>query len=144
MEQQFEGILAEISARAKIIEAVLAGRTPDTVPEGIENTFSGMVTDFNSDSMIEIEHMKFQMEKLLGSSLGQADVVAQFRSSDGQTIVNVYAKPLGSEGSYYLSNWYNNGEKELYVLWPKEMYDAQLIGDDETEAPFGVSEGEWE
>ena len=146
MEQRFEGIFAEISRRGRMIEAVLAGETSDIPPEEIleEDAFSGLVMDENKDASLEAEHMRLMMEKLLGSGLDTAKRAAQFRDREKMTFFNIYAKPLGVDGDYFLSCWHNFGEKDYYVLWPKAMYDAQLIGDEETEAPFSLREGEWE
>ena len=145
MEQKFEGIFAEVVARSKQVEAVLAGNTNENVPKGLEGAFSGPVIDENEDSQIEVQHLRLLLEKHLGSSLEEASIVATLESEDKATRVEIFGAALGGN-SYFLSRWQNEGEKPSYVLWPKEMYDVQLIGDEEMEvpAPFSIVEGGWE
>lgn len=154
MEQEFEGIFAEIAARSRLIEWVLSGgvtEITDTpfrgqleIPVDPDDGFSGPVIDENYDTILEVDHLKLLLEKRLGSTFDEARVVAIMESTDQKTTVEIFAAPLGSDGQLYLSRWQNEGEKPSYVLWPKGMFDAQLMGDEETEAPFQLTEGEWE
>lgn len=144
MEQKFEGIFAEITRRSELVKKILSGETSDDVPDGLEGSFSGPVIDENIDADLEIEHLKLLLEKHIGLQLEEAAVAAKLESVDKKTKVEIFGLAMGSDGDYYLSRWQNEGEKPSYVLWPKEMYDVQLIGEEENEAPFVIVEGEWE
>lgn len=154
MEQEFEGIFAEIAARSRLIEWVLSGgvtEITDTpfqgrpeIPFDPDDGFSGSVIDENNDPTLEAEHLRLLLEKHLGSTLDEAKVVATMKSADQETTVEIFGTPLGSDGQLHLSRWRNEGEKSSYILWPKGMFDAQLMGDEETEVPFQLTGGEWE
>ncbi|OGD71879.1 hypothetical protein A3A84_02695 [Candidatus Collierbacteria bacterium RIFCSPLOWO2_01_FULL_50_23] len=144
MEAKTETNVSEVDRRRCLIERILAGDTADAVPNGLDGSFSGSVLDGNTDSFVEVVQIGNFLEKLLGKSLQDVEISAILKSSDGRTKVEIFGIALGVDSNYYLSRWRNDGEKPSYVLFPKEMYDAQLIGDEETEAPFSVTEGEWE
>lgn len=143
MEQKFDGILVEVATRGKLIERVLVGEAADSVPEDFESTFSGQIIDENNDAMLEVEHLKLLLEKHLGSTLEETVVVATLGSADKRTKVEIFNVGLGVDTNFFLSRWRNEGEKPSYVLWPKEMYESQLVGDEEAEVPFQILEGEW-
>lgn len=153
MEQEFESIFAEITARSRLIEWALSGgvtEITDTpfqgqleIPVDPDDGFSGPVIDENSDTTLVVDHLKLLLEKHLGSTFDEAKVVATMESTDQKTTVEIFDTPLGSGGQLYLSRWRNEGEKPSYILWPKGMYDVQIVGDEETEAPFQLTEGEW-
>ncbi len=144
MEARTEIIVPEADKRCRLIQRILAGETTDTIPKGLEGSFSGPVLDGNTDTFVEVVQVGKFLEGLLGGPLQDVKVAATLKSADGRTKVEIFAPPLGVDANYFLSRWHNDGEKPSYVLFPKEMYDTQLIGDEETEAPFVIVEGEWE
>lgn len=139
-----EGSVSEVDKRCRIISRVLKGNTTDEVPNKKgDSGFSGTVLDGNTDTFVEVVQVGNFLEELLDKSFQEAKV-ATLVSADGKTKVEVFGVALGTDGNYFLSRWHNDGEKPSYVLWPKDMYDVQLIGNKETEAPFQLTEGEWE
>ena len=120
-----EAVIAEADRRIELLEKVLSGDTSDEIPEGLEDTFSGVVFDEDNNSPTLVGLMKKWLVKVIGLPLTELVVDKKLLSQDGITTVVVFTQPVG-ELEYFLSTWTEGDKKPRYVLWPMEMYDSQL------------------
>lgn len=114
----------EANRRIELLEKILAGDTTDEIPEGLEDTFSGVVCDEDENSGTLVNLMKEWLEGVVGSPLTELFFGKKLKSADGKTKVVIFAKPVG-EMEYFLSTWSEENKKPRYILWPMEMYESQ-------------------
>lgn len=124
-EGYVEAMTVEVNRKIGLLEAVLAGETSEEVPEGLVNTFSGVIFDENEDYPFEVSMFRKWLDEIIGDPIEELPEKIVLISPDGSTRVVVYDKAVGEVG-YYLSKWVNEGEKPTYIFWPWEMYEGQL------------------
>lgn len=121
-----EGVRPEVWQSIIEAENALLGNTLDEIPDVPgEAEFGGIVLDENWATDREREFVLNWLKKVVGGEIETLAVKKRLKSADGLTRVIVYDKSIG-EMEYFLSKWTNEGEKPSYILWPGEMYEAQL------------------
>ena len=138
-----EGISDEVWGKVIEMRKVLGGETTDEVPDiKGETEFDGTVLDENKVNERERQFVFDELSRIFGP-VEELVVKAVMVSSDQTTRVEIFDREVGDDG-YLLSRWKGEEGKHFWVIWPGGQYGCQLFGDEETEAPFHLTEGKWE